>query len=145
MGTGADWLPVMDCLSITFRCISVDLPGHGQTTLEQSEGGKLDCSELREGAQNSISSVGKTGGAWSIEGLGEALTELLRQEDSEKLILVGYSMGARIALYMALRHSDQVIFSLLPQLAYVEVFPEERRFSQNLVQWFVVKHGPILS
>lgn len=106
MGAGADWLRIMDSLSITFRCLSVDLPGHGQTTVGQAEGWK-PSSELG-GSQNSIVSVSETRGVWSMEGLGAALTQLLRKVDRRKVVLVGYSMGARVALYMALRHREQV-------------------------------------
>ncbi|CAM6124850.1 unnamed protein product [Calypogeia fissa] len=111
MGTGADWLPLMDSLSITFRCISVDLPGHGQTTVQEAEGRKPSFSELGEG-QTSTSN-GDTQGAWSMEGLGAALKQLLRKLERGKVTLVGYSMGARIALYMALRHSEQISAAII--------------------------------
>lgn len=44
----------------------------------------------------------------SIEIVAHALSALLLQISSERITLVGYSMGARIALYMALKFPDMV-------------------------------------
>jgi isochorismate synthase/2-succinyl-5-enolpyruvyl-6-hydroxy-3-cyclohexene-1-carboxylate synthase/2-succinyl-6-hydroxy-2,4-cyclohexadiene-1-carboxylate synthase/O-succinylbenzoate synthase len=108
LGTGGDWRSIMESLSLTCRCISVDLPGHGETVVEEADDGKLNYLDSRAAAPEFISSTGQTQGAWSFEGLALALTQLLKKLDSERVILVGYSMGARIAMYMASRHSEQV-------------------------------------
>lgn len=101
LGNGEDWLPLMDALSLTFRCISVDLPGHGHSTTEESVGDY----ELEPKKQNEDSEDD----AWSVQGLASALSLLVEKLGDENVVLVGYSMGARIALHMALNTSGMVI------------------------------------
>ncbi|CAN0923899.1 Protein PHYLLO, chloroplastic [Linum grandiflorum] len=82
LGTGEDWIPIMKAVSGSARCISVDLPGHGETkTQDQS---------------------------WSVERVSELLNKLIEDLTPGSVTLVGYSMGARIALHMALRHRDKI-------------------------------------
>ncbi|KAG6548096.1 hypothetical protein Mapa_010376 [Marchantia paleacea] len=102
LGNGEDWLPVMDALSLTSRCISVDLPGHGHTAVETSISTPLQSSTKPE---NDFSDAD---GAWSVQGLASALSELVQRLGEDHVILVGYSMGARIALHMALNNSQRV-------------------------------------
>ncbi|MEO1670836.1 MAG: 2-succinyl-6-hydroxy-2,4-cyclohexadiene-1-carboxylate synthase [Cyanobacteria bacterium J06631_2] len=59
-----------------FCCLAVDLPGHGQTETEQ-------------------------GSDYQMPLVAEALIDLLVELQIERCILVGYSMGGRIALYLA--------------------------------------------
>lgn len=105
LGTGEDWVPIMKAVSSTSRCISIDLPGHGQSSFGEHVDGT--CNQ----EQN-----------MSIEMVSAVLCKLISRYMPKKIILVGYSMGARIALYMALKGSIQVdnpwlkvvwIFSLL--------------------------------
>lgn len=60
-----------------FCCLAVDLPGHGQTEVGQDSNYQMENIALR-------------------------LTELLTQLQIEQCILVGYSMGGRIALYLTI-------------------------------------------
>ncbi len=76
MGSGSDWLPVMNALSQEYYCIAPDLPGHGST--EVHGGGEL----------------------YSMENTSSGLAELLRELGINSCMLVGYSMGGRIALYL---------------------------------------------
>ena len=83
MGSSADWAPIGRGLQGEFRCATIDLPGHGQS---------LDPPEE----------------AYSIEGATEAVVEVLDAEGIDSCTLVGYSMGGRVALSLALRHPDRV-------------------------------------
>ncbi|CAA6670669.1 unnamed protein product [Spirodela intermedia] len=89
LGAGDDWIPIMKALSASTRCISVDLPGHGE-------------SEIAWKVENGASSI-------SVELVGDILHKLLSDATKKKVVLVGYSMGARIALYMATKYRDKQI------------------------------------
>lgn len=84
MGSSADWTPVVERLEEAFQCLTVDLPGHGRS-LDQPDR------------------------AYSVEGATEAVVEALDAEDvSSSCTLIGYSMGGRIALSLALRAPHRV-------------------------------------
>ncbi|KAL3698745.1 hypothetical protein R1sor_012821 [Riccia sorocarpa] len=107
LGNGEDWLPVMDALSLTFRCISVDLPGHGHTAVEENiEDDEPKTERNSEGDQRGHE-------AWSVEGLASALSLLVEKLGEETVILVGYSMGARIGLHMALENGQKVSAAII--------------------------------
>ncbi|CAN1297759.1 Protein PHYLLO, chloroplastic, partial [Linum perenne] len=84
LGTGEDWIPIMKAISGSARCISVDLPGHGETKVQNQDQ------------------------TWSIERVSDVLYKLIEDLTPGSVTLVGYSMGARIALHMALRHDDKI-------------------------------------
>lgn len=90
LGTGEDWIPIMKAISRSTRCIAVDLPGHG--------GSKL----LYHG--KNISERPNL----SIDVVSDILSKVLSDISPGKVTLVGYSMGARIALYTALKCSNKV-------------------------------------
>lgn len=80
----------MTALSITSRCISIDLPGHGESFVQWHKK-KL----MQEPYQ-------------SIETVAEMLLQLICNASTRGVILVGYSMGSRIALYMSLKYHDKI-------------------------------------
>ncbi|MBI4558951.1 MAG: 2-succinyl-6-hydroxy-2,4-cyclohexadiene-1-carboxylate synthase [Candidatus Hydrogenedentes bacterium] len=84
LGDRRDWDEVVAALSADFRCIAVDLPGHGRTTVD----GGLEQYELAT-----------TAGA--LVGLADRL-------GFGRLSVVGYSMGARLALLLARRFPERV-------------------------------------
>ncbi|KAF9597408.1 hypothetical protein IFM89_018603 [Coptis chinensis] len=86
LGSGEDWIPVMKACSTSVRCISVTLPGHGGSRIE-SHANKESGQEPR----------------MSVEVIADILAKLIHNITSSRVVLVGYSMGARIALCMALR------------------------------------------
>ncbi|EPS63201.1 hypothetical protein M569_11585, partial [Genlisea aurea] len=88
LGGSEDWIPIMKAMST--KCIAIDLPGHGGTKLEHP--GDVLSTDL------SIPAL--------VDILCKVLTELTLP--GKKVTLVGYSMGARIALYMALKHTSKV-------------------------------------
>ena len=82
MGSGADWASEISVLDEHFYCVAPDLPGHG-------------------------SSLALPPDAYTIEGTTRALLDLLDELGITRAVLVGYSMGGRIALYLALRHPER--------------------------------------
>ncbi|KAI4302200.1 hypothetical protein MLD38_037978 [Melastoma candidum] len=91
LGTGEDWIPIIKAISGSSRCISLDLPSHGRSKLQQ-------YGALNEAAKLSL----------SFEILAEVLANLIRKLTPTRVVLVGYSMGARIVLYMLLRFKDTI-------------------------------------
>ncbi|MFL5991207.1 MAG: 2-succinyl-6-hydroxy-2,4-cyclohexadiene-1-carboxylate synthase [Rubrobacteraceae bacterium] len=82
MGSSEDWWSVVGALDKRFTCLAVDLPGHGASLGLAPE----DC---------------------TVEGATRSLLTLLDELDIDRTVLVGYSMGGRLALYLALRHPEQ--------------------------------------
>ncbi|KDP31426.1 hypothetical protein JCGZ_11802 [Jatropha curcas] len=91
LGTGEDWVPIMKAISGSARCISIDLPGHGGSNI-QNCGGTEAKQEV----------------TLSVEIIADVLYKLIQEITPRKVTLVGYSMGGRIALHMALRHQDKI-------------------------------------
>lgn len=82
MGSGADWADAVSALDERFYCVTPDLPGHG-------------------------GSLGLPPEAYPIEGAAKMLRELLDGLEISRTALAGYSMGGRLALYLALRHPER--------------------------------------
>ena len=83
MGASADWAPIVEVLSGDIHCLTMDLPGHGR-------------------------SLDRDDDAYSVEGATEAVVGVLDAEEISACTLVGYSMGGRVALSLALREPDRV-------------------------------------
>ncbi|MEP0547703.1 MAG: 2-succinyl-6-hydroxy-2,4-cyclohexadiene-1-carboxylate synthase [Rhodothermales bacterium] len=82
IGAADDWHAVAADLSDAFRCIAVDLPGHGEAVDLPDE-------------------------AYTAEGTTATLMATLDALGVERCHVVGYSMGGRLALYLALRHPER--------------------------------------
>ncbi|MCM1985386.1 2-succinyl-6-hydroxy-2,4-cyclohexadiene-1-carboxylate synthase [Lyngbya confervoides] len=81
MGCAQDYAAIAAQISRRYYCIAVDLPGHGQTRTAQTH--------------------------YTLETIAQSLRQLVEQWQVTPCHLVGYSMGGRLALYLAL-HSPQV-------------------------------------
>ncbi len=82
MGSSADWREVIAALGDrTFR-IAVDLPGHG-ASLELAPD------------------------TYKVEGAARAVIGILDGLEVVRPVMVGYSMGGRLALYLALRYPER--------------------------------------
>jgi 2-succinyl-6-hydroxy-2,4-cyclohexadiene-1-carboxylate synthase len=79
-GSSADWQPIMPQLAAQYRVLAVDVVGHGQS----------DSPAATE--------------RYSMAAVGADLVALLAELDADPAHLVGYSMGGRLALYMASHH-----------------------------------------
>lgn len=88
LGSSDDWLEVTTALKDQFFCITLDLPGHG-------------------------ASRGLPPDSYSIDGAARALIRVLDELDAGLATIVGYSMGGRLALYLALRHPERSAALLL--------------------------------
>lgn len=80
LGSLADWLPICRRFSTTHQCLILDLPGHGKT-------------EASRASDYSISSTAKS------------LIKFLEGREIKQSVLLGYSMGGRLALYLAHHYS----------------------------------------
>lgn len=82
LGSSADWLDVTAALKDRFFCIAPDLPGHG-------------------------ASLGLSSGSYSFEGAARVAIRTLDELNVGRVTIVGYSMGGRLALYLALRRPER--------------------------------------
>jgi 2-succinyl-6-hydroxy-2,4-cyclohexadiene-1-carboxylate synthase len=82
MGSAADWEAVSESLNAQYCCLAVDLPGHGGSTALSPE-------------------------SYTMGGAAQSVIEVLDALNIERATLVGYSMGGRIALYLALRYPER--------------------------------------
>lgn len=78
LGDRADFAQVISLLSDQFYCLAVDLPGHGKTRVAGGDE------------------------SYSMPNTARAIIDLLDILNIERCFLVGYSMGGRLALYLAL-------------------------------------------
>ena len=79
LGDARDWDEIIAELDADFRLIAVDLPGHGH-------------------------SVGLPDAHYSIEGCASEIVDLLEDLRLAQVALCGYSMGGRLALYLAVHY-----------------------------------------
>ncbi|RLN09825.1 protein PHYLLO, chloroplastic isoform X1 [Panicum miliaceum] len=84
LGMSDDWVPMMKALSPSARVIAVDLPGHGESQMLQHH--------VENSEQFPV----------TVQSLADLLLKLICQITDGEVVVVGYSMGARIALHMAL-------------------------------------------
>ena len=82
MGRAEDWRGVWTGLDERFFRTAVDLPGHG-------------------------ASLGMPRDRYTMEGAARSVIEVLDGAGVDRATVVGYSMGGRLALYLALRHPDR--------------------------------------
>ena len=81
LGSSSDWLPVAHRLRAAWHCVLVDLPGHGRAQFpEQPE-------------------------LYTLPGAAQAVLDGVQQP----VHLVGYSMGGRLALQLALQHPERFL------------------------------------
>ncbi|HQU72762.1 MAG: 2-succinyl-6-hydroxy-2,4-cyclohexadiene-1-carboxylate synthase [Calditrichaeota bacterium] len=109
MGRGEDWLVLCENLTLPGPFLLPDLPGHGETRISP-------------------------GGDWTFPAVSRMLLDYLdRAYPHGKVALCGYSMGGRLALYLALtfpeRFSRLCLISASPGLA--EASERSRRRSSD--------------
>ncbi|MDX9973966.1 MAG: 2-succinyl-6-hydroxy-2,4-cyclohexadiene-1-carboxylate synthase [FCB group bacterium] len=84
MGSCADWDVVIDAFLDEYHCIAFDLPGHGE-------------SRINQGAP-----------ATDMAGTAKSIVEAWDALGVKRSAIVGYSMGARLGLYLALKHASRI-------------------------------------
>ena len=87
MGSCHDWLPMLDDKT----SIAIDLPGHGSTDVRE-------CSQTLD--------LDKVEDAFSVPAIVDAIRLFIQEYGLKKCKLVGYSMGARIALVLAHKYPE---------------------------------------
>jgi 2-succinyl-6-hydroxy-2,4-cyclohexadiene-1-carboxylate synthase len=103
MSSAADWWGVRAALNSSHRCLAVDLPGHGAS---------LDLPHPQ---------------VYTAGGAALGLLDLLDELNLERPVVVGYSMGGRLALYLALRHPERCAGLFLESASPGIENPAERR------------------
>lgn len=123
LGSGAEFDAIAN--QLPFSCLTLDLPGHGETRFSDQ---------------------------YTMENTANAIVDLLNELGIDRANLVGYSMGGRLALYLALNYPDRflkvVIESGSPglktaqeRLARIErdrtlATQIETDFNQFLINWY---------
>lgn len=114
-GSSASWAPVMSALAAHHHVLAIDLPGHGQT-------GAPDYPAR-----------------YSMPAVSADIERLLDSRGIRRADLLGYSMGGRLALYMALRlptlWRSLVLESASPGLAQAEARRERVAADNALAGW----------
>jgi 2-succinyl-6-hydroxy-2,4-cyclohexadiene-1-carboxylate synthase len=112
LGSGEDFAPLLRRLDVRFHGLAPDLPGHGRTALDPADP------------------------AWSVEGCAEAILRWLDAEGIDRPHLLGYSMGGRIALRLAVeapsRFGAVVVESASPGLETDSERAQRRRSDAEL-------------
>jgi isochorismate synthase/2-succinyl-5-enolpyruvyl-6-hydroxy-3-cyclohexene-1-carboxylate synthase/2-succinyl-6-hydroxy-2,4-cyclohexadiene-1-carboxylate synthase/O-succinylbenzoate synthase len=86
LGSADEWAPHMHALASSGRrCVALDLPGHGATTTTMGAAAASGC---------------------SLPAAAEAVAALLQRAGLQGCTLVGYSLGARLALAVAARRPE---------------------------------------
>ncbi|MBK7918181.1 MAG: 2-succinyl-6-hydroxy-2,4-cyclohexadiene-1-carboxylate synthase [Chloroflexi bacterium] len=113
-GSSQNWQPVLPVLGERFMVIAVDLLGHGR------------------------SSIPARPARYMIESAAADLINLLDQFDIEQVNLLGYSMGGRLALYLATQYPQRcqtlILESASPGLADKTARAERRQQDNALAE-----------
>jgi len=81
MGSSRDWTSVISKLQTDYRCLAIDLPGHGRS---------VACD------------------AYSFENVLTEVLTICEELGVDRFWLVGYSMGGRVSLYLAKQMRDRI-------------------------------------
>lgn len=105
MGSAADWDLIAGTLSKDFVCVALDLPGHGESTDIPDE-------------------------AYTMPGAARAVVGEMDSLGLLQAAVAGYSMGGRLALFLALRHPERCA-GLILESASPGIEDEEERASRR--------------
>ncbi len=128
LGSRQDFAAVLPALAERFYCIVPDLPGHGET-------------------------IATAGADYGFEAIAQSLLHFIDALNIPQTYLLGYSMGGRLALYMACQFPERFMGVVLESASPGLKMAEERRlrlekdgaiahqlrtqpFSQFLSQWY---------
>ena len=125
LGGAEDWHAIASGLSRSHRVVAIDLPGHGGSALtpleeeddeekddddddDDDDGGKVlkERRSPRERDRMGTSVDGRS--KYDVESVSDAVAALIPALGASKAIVVGYSLGARIALHLAATRPDVV-------------------------------------
>ncbi len=103
LGCGKDWENTAKALTDAFSVLTVDLPGHGRSVA---------------GIEDDI---------YTMPGCAGAVLEVLDHCGVDRCRLIGYSMGGRLALYLASQHPDRFVRAIIESASPGLKTDEERR------------------
>ncbi len=114
MGSGADWQSVIEKLSLSYFCITIDLSGHGNSSISANP---AQCSFSEE---------------------AERIVKVFDKLGIKKCCLMGYSMGGRLAFHLMLYYPDYfrkvIIESATPGLATSKERVNRQAHDENIAQ-----------
>jgi 2-succinyl-6-hydroxy-2,4-cyclohexadiene-1-carboxylate synthase len=102
MGSIRDWDDVIEHLSTSRHCLSMDLPGHGKS--------------LRLADDS----------AYTMPGASQGIVEVMKRVGIGPASIVGYSMGGRLALYLA-THYRHMCSRLIVESASAGIVSDSER------------------
>ncbi len=108
MGNAVDWAEVIQQLGDTFYCMVIDLPGHGKSLGRPVPQG------------------------YTMEGAVLGIVQAMEKAGIVPAALVGYSMGGRLALYLAVRHGH-VCSRLVVESATAGIVEAKEREKRRLL------------
>jgi 2-succinyl-6-hydroxy-2,4-cyclohexadiene-1-carboxylate synthase len=114
LGDAQDFSGVIQHLPEAMPCITVDLPGHGKTEVDRvnsdAEDGITEYESLSKSLDKSLDKSMALG--YTMPNVAKALRQFLIHLATDlgvsQIILVGYSLGGRLALYFVHRFPDYI-------------------------------------
>ncbi|MFT4551939.1 MAG: 2-succinyl-6-hydroxy-2,4-cyclohexadiene-1-carboxylate synthase [Chlamydiales bacterium] len=111
MGSKKDWEPLVNLLGNSYSSLVIDLPGHGDSQLESHK-------------------------VYTMDGSARLVVDILDELEISQAVLVGYSMGGRLSLYLALYYpqyfTELALVSASPGFKELSDRHARRRRDQNL-------------
>ncbi|MDB5242816.1 MAG: alpha/beta hydrolase fold protein [Spirosoma sp.] len=110
-GSAQEWLDVMSQLSDDFRCIAIDLRGHGDSDSPAT--------------------------GYTVDDMADDILDVVQLNDVEDFVLIGHSMSGKVALALASRQPVglQSLLLISPSPPLPEPIPDDER------QRLLTSHG----
>ena len=123
-GSGATWLSLLAPLAAHHRVVAVDLPGHGRTDAPEDSSRYGIDRTVRDllALMDQLEAPAPAQGAALAPAGGDP---------RERWAVLGYSMGGRLALHLALAAPDRVVALVLEGASPGIADPEERRLRRE--------------
>lgn len=119
MGSIADWQQMLSEFSTDYYCLAIDLPGHGQTRVTGDKS------------------------FYTMPKCARGIIDLLDELELNRANLLGYSMGGRLALYLAVHYPERwsrlIIESASPGLPNAS--EKKERWQEDLKRAVVLEQG----
>ena len=114
MGSGRDWSTFTKSLNNKFNCLTIDLPGHGNTVVYGSKK------------------------YFQTERVAQGLVDLLSKLKIIKCYLVGYSMGGRLGFYLLIKYPT-IFQKGIIESATLGIAEKDNRYNRRLSDQFIVE------
>ena len=114
MGSGRDWNTVTESFKNKFNCLTIDLPGHGNSAVYGSK-------------KN-----------FQTERVAQGLIDLLNKLKITQCNLVGYSMGGRLGFYLLINY-PAIFKKGIIESATLGIAEKEDRYNRRLSDQFLAE------